>query len=81
MGDPRNVINAFWPAHLQTLLHLVPHLKIEWLSCMGPDFEETKAFSGSLGLRSAFEHVVIKPPPTWSMSASTYRRLHKWLRF
>ncbi len=80
LGDPWNVVKTFWPAHFQSLLSLVPRLKIEWLSCLGPEFETTRRFSGSMGLHSAFEHVILDPPPPWSMSSKTYLKLRKWLR-
>lgn len=80
LGNPWNVVKTFWPAHYRSLLNLVPHLKIEWLSCLGPEFETTRRFSGSLGLHSAIEHVILQPPPAWAMSTQHYQRLRKWLR-
>lgn len=79
-SDPWNVLQAVWPEHVATLLKMVPHLKVDWLSCLGTQFEAQRQFSGSIGLRSAFQHVVWKPPPKWSLSTDRYLRWQKWLR-
>ena len=80
MGDPWNVVEKLWPGHFRTLLKLAPHLKIEWVSCLGPGFEEKRRFSGSWGLQSVMKHVVLAPPPKWSLPAHVYRRFRKWIR-
>ena len=64
----------------EPLLHLVPKLKVEWISCLGRDFEQRKRWCGSLGLRSVFEHVVMQPPPDWAFSFKTYDSLTRGLR-
>jgi len=75
-ADPWNVVEEVWPEHLETLLTVVPHLKIEWLSCLGADREFVRAS----GLRSIFQHVVVNPPPKWAMSAKNLRKFRKWFR-
>jgi len=81
LGDPWFVVKTFWGEHYQSLLNLVPHLRIEWLSCLGADFERQRRFTGSMGLRAAFDHVVVNPPPRWAMSAKSMLKYRKWLRF
>ena len=79
-SDPWNVLQAIWPEHTRTLLEMVPFLKVDWLSCLGTDFESERQFTGSIGLRSAFQHVVTDPPPRWSLSTANYLKWQKWLR-
>jgi len=79
-SDPWNVLQAIWPEHTRTLLEMVPFLKVDWLSCLGTHFESERQFTGSIGLRSAFQHVVTDPPPRWSLSTASYLKWQKWLR-
>lgn len=79
-SDPWNVLQAVWPEHVASLLNMVPKLKVDWLSCLGTEFETQRSFSGSVGLRGAFQHVISQPPPKWALSTKRYLGLQKMLR-
>lgn len=78
-SDPWNVLQAIWPEHMETLLNIVPHLKVDWLSCLGTHFEAERQFTGSIGLQGAFQHVITNPPPKWAPSTKNYLKYQKWL--
>lgn len=79
-SDPWNVLQAVWPEHVESLLNMVPYLKVDWLSCLGTAFEEERQFTQSVGLRGVFQHVVLDPPKAWTLSTKKYLNLQKWLR-
>ena len=78
-GDPWNVLEEFWPRHMESLKQLVPHLKVEWVSSLGENYDPKRGEVKPKGLTSAFSYVVEQPPPPWAFSGLTYAKFRKYL--
>jgi hypothetical protein len=65
-------IQKYWEGHFNSIMGIVPNLKIEWLSSLGKDFKETRKIGEPISLKSVFDFVVLSPPPPWAMSFKTY---------
>lgn len=78
LGDPWRVVEHFFGKELDNMKKLVPHLKVEWVSSTGENFNPKRGTSMPLGMSSAFQFVIKNPPPKWAMSAAHYQRLARF---
>jgi len=78
---PWRVMQRYWSEHYKSILKIVPHLKIEWLSSLGRKFGRAQRADkppepgDPLGLQSVFDFVVLNPPPSWAMPSKYYTKL------
>ncbi|CAN2042889.1 hypothetical protein GMMP15_90027 [Candidatus Magnetomoraceae bacterium gMMP-15] len=77
-----DLVSQIWPGHFESLINLVPELKIEWLSSLGRgfkrgEFKETRKIGKPIGIESIFDFVVANPLPSWAMSSKRYLKFKK----
>jgi hypothetical protein len=80
LGDPWNAVETFFPNDLANMKKLVPHLKVEWVSSTGDNFQPERGIGKPMGIASVFRYVIGNPPPHWAMSSRAYDRLRRFFR-